>query len=94
MDSFFTESGKKPFDERLIIATTNKWSRHAEESPKDQQINTHRITLNDLRHLGVDWDKANPTEVRFVCERKTPREHQKEALEKFVRASKPPIVAR
>ena len=82
LDSFFTESGKEPFDERLIITTTNKWTRHAEASLKNQQIPTHRLILNDLRHLAVDWDKAAPTEVKFALERKSPREHQEEALEK------------
>ena len=36
IDSFFTASGKKPFTHRIIIATTDHWSEHADDALRDQ----------------------------------------------------------
>jgi predicted helicase len=33
IDSFFTASGKKPFTNRIIISTTDRWGKNAEEAP-------------------------------------------------------------
>src|ERR1039457_5874902 len=38
IDSFFTASGKAPFKRRLIVSTTDKWSKHAEDALNNQQI--------------------------------------------------------
>lgn len=32
IDSFFTASGKAPFTSRMIISTTDKWGRNAEDA--------------------------------------------------------------
>ena len=32
IDSFFTASGKDAFTRRIIVCTTNKWSKHAEDA--------------------------------------------------------------
>ena len=32
IDSFFTASGKKPFTNRVIISTTDKWGKNAEDA--------------------------------------------------------------
>lgn len=37
IDSFFIASGRKPFTQRIIVATTNDWSDNAEEALRDQQ---------------------------------------------------------
>jgi len=36
IDSFFTESGKKPFTHRIIVATTNNWGELAEDALRGQ----------------------------------------------------------
>lgn len=36
IDSFFTVPGRKPLTQRIIVATTNDWSEHAEEALTDQ----------------------------------------------------------
>ena len=47
IDSFFTASGKKwngvGFTNRIIISTTTRWSKHAEDALDDQQIPVQRI---------------------------------------------------
>lgn len=55
IDSFFTESGKAPFNERLIISTTNKWGKNAEAALDKQQIPVARLSVQDLAASPIDW---------------------------------------
>jgi predicted helicase len=63
IDSFFTASGKKfatregekSFSSRLIVSTTDKWSKHAEEALENQQIPVNRLRVQDLADSPVDW---------------------------------------
>ncbi len=91
IDSFFTASGKKynvngefkGFDYRLIISTTDNWSREAEKALENQVIETHRITLENLEDSPVDWsrfDIGNPEDIKLKPKRVL-RPHQKEAVE-------------
>lgn len=57
IDSFFTASGTNLFSKRIIVSTTDKWSKHAEEAIKNQQIPVTRITLYDLENSPIDWSK-------------------------------------
>lgn len=82
IDSFFTASGKRPFVRRLIVDTTGvQWSEHAEEALRDQIVETTRVGLSDLEDSGIDWQAFAATETIQLVSRKTPRQHQKEALE-------------
>ena len=38
IDSFFTASGKHPFTSRLIVSTTDKWTKHAFDALENQRI--------------------------------------------------------
>jgi predicted helicase len=90
IDSFFTASGKKfgtkdgqrQFSHRLIISTTDKWSKHAEEALADQVMPVSRLWFKDLANSPVDWsglDVAHPGELKLQ-KKKTPRPHQDEAI--------------
>ena len=57
IDSFFTASGTDLFSKRMIISTTDKWSKHAEDALKNQQIPVTRITLYDLANSPIDWSQ-------------------------------------
>jgi len=81
IDSFFTASGKKPFVHRLIVATTDKWSHHAEEALVDQQPPVTRITLTDLEESQIDWEQYKTVQKVTLKPKKTLRLHQKNALE-------------
>jgi predicted helicase len=48
LGTFFTLSGKGGFTSRLIISTTDNWSRNAEDALGDQQIPVSRLRLQDL----------------------------------------------
>ncbi|MEU8350595.1 type ISP restriction/modification enzyme [Streptomyces sp. NPDC048845] len=85
IDSFFTASGKGVFTRRMIISTTDKWSVHAEEALDDQQIPVTRIGLPDIANSPVEWHlpaDGIDHEVRMTLrEKKSPRPHQKAAIE-------------
>lgn len=81
IDSFFTASGKKGFSHRLIVATTDRWSRHAEEALESQQPPVSRITLADLEQSQIDWAAYQPTQKVVLKEKKKPRAHQVAAIE-------------
>jgi len=83
IDSFFTASGKEPFKSRILISTTDKWSKHAEEALNNQQIPISRIRVQDLAESPVDWSEftlARPQNIK-LREKKRLRDHQKLALE-------------
>ncbi|MFC9836509.1 DEAD/DEAH box helicase [Rhodococcus sp. NPDC127530] len=84
IDSFFTASGKTPFTSRIIVSTTDKWGKNAEDALEKQQIPAVRISLADLAQAPIDWDLAWPTpgvepELK-VLPKKGLRPHQREAV--------------
>jgi predicted helicase len=92
IDSFFTASGKsfavhgdaKTFTSRIIVSTTDKWSKHADEALENQQIPVTRLTLTDLENSAIDWTKFSlerPDKIQLKP-KKHLRPHQKIALEK------------
>ncbi|WP_239513995.1 type ISP restriction/modification enzyme [Streptosporangium sp. 'caverna'] len=82
IDSFFTASGKSGFSSRLIISTTDKWSKHAEDALRGQQIPVTRLRVQDLDESSVDWSQFN-LDAPEVMERKPKKDlypHQDLAL--------------
>lgn len=80
IDSFFTESGKAPFVRRIIVASTNNWSVHAEAALKDQQPPVSKIDLQALEGSQVDWSRYAPDQKPTLHARKSLLRHQKAAL--------------
>ena len=94
VDTFLATSGRQFHDEkgqvrqftnRLWIATSNNWSKEADEVRKGQTIHFSQITLYDLENEPIDWEAlangAPPKEI--ICNKRELRDHQKEALERF-----------
>ncbi len=79
IDSFFTASGKKPFTHRIIVATTNLWSEHAEDALRDQQPPVTKIDLQALEESQIEWSQFKPKAAPVLKPKKTLRPHQKEA---------------
>ena len=79
IDSFFTASGKKPFAHRIIIATTDNWSEHAEDALRDQQPPVSKIDLHDLENSQIDWNQYQPKAPTVLKSKKQLREHQASA---------------
>lgn len=83
IDSFFTASGKGGFTRRLIISTTEKWNVHAEAALADQQIPVTRVGLVEISQSPVEWHIPSYGHQPDLTLRakKTPRPHQREAVE-------------
>lgn len=84
IDSFFTASGKKPFTRRIIVATTNHWSDHAEDALYDQQPPVSKIDLTALEESQIDWSEYQPKATPVIKAKKQLRDHQKNALNAVV----------
>ncbi len=86
IDSFFTASGKKPFTNRIIISTTDRWGKNAEEALEDQTLPVQRIGLAEIADSPISWDIAWPQEGLRIelaeALRHEPRQHQAQAIAK------------
>lgn len=80
IDSFFTASGKAPFSHRIIVATTNNWSEHAEDALQGQQPPVSKVDLQALEDSQIDWAKYQPNQAVALKAKKQLREHQQTAL--------------
>lgn len=84
IDSFFTAAGKSEFSYGLIVSTTDKWSKHAEDALKDQSKLINRLRFQDLADSVIDWstfDLDQPEEMERK-DKKRPRPHQRTAINK------------
>lgn len=94
IDSFFTASGKKfpttegekSFSNRMIVCTTDKWSKHAEDALADQTIPVTRLWFKDLAESPIDWSQFSLSRLQDIRlkKKKDLREHQNEAIERVV----------
>jgi len=90
IDSFFTASGKAPFTSRIIVSTTDKWSNHAEEALRNQQIAVTRLRVQDLEDSPIDWGQFSlkrPQDIKLKAKKRL-RPHQKTALNKVIEGFK------
>lgn len=83
--SFQDEQGMtRHFSLMLWIDTKSSWSRNAEKVTRNQSIPFQRLGYYDLRDAEVDWDALadglEGAEARPAA-KKTPREHQVEAIQ-------------
>ena len=86
IDSFFTALGKAPFTSGIIISTTDRWGKNAEDALNDQSKPVQRIGLDVLAESPIDWqvewaDDDFTVGVEQVA-RHEPREHQQIAIDK------------
>ena len=58
----------------MIVSTTDKWSKHAEEALEDQTIPVTRLQFKDLADSPIDWSKfslANVKDIRLKPKKKS-----------------------
>ncbi|HXB66645.1 MAG TPA: type ISP restriction/modification enzyme [Candidatus Acidoferrales bacterium] len=86
IDSFFTASGKAPFTSRIIVSTTDNWSKHAEDALLNQRIPVIRMGVQDLANSPVDWSNysLNRPQPITLQKKKELRPHQTIAREKVI----------
>ena len=86
IDSFISNSGKKPFTHRLWVDTTGReWSKNAEEMLDGQHLPIQRVGLSDFRSSNIDWSTYEitaPENAPALYEKKQLRPHQHLAVTK------------
>ena len=89
VDKFLSESGRKTFAYRMLIATTDLIDRTGERTIQQQEKRSSFFRLNDLRAAAVDWP-ASPAKLRPTKRRKPakPRPHQAEAIRDVLKGFK------
>lgn len=82
IDSFFTASGKSQFTSCIIVSTTDRWGKNAEDALRNQSKPVSRLRVEDLDQSPVDWSKFDPNRPQDLGlrARKRPREHQRNAI--------------
>lgn len=90
IDSFFTASGKKfatkdgerSFAHRIVVSTTDKWSKHAEDAMANQTIPVSRLWFKDLADSPIDWGQFSLSNIKDIKLKKVreARPHQTEAI--------------
>lgn len=87
IDSFFTELGKEPFTNGMIVTTARNWSKHAEAALQDQSKPIQRVDLNNIAESRIDWEAFNPKEPDALTRSagKEPRKYQREAIDDVVK---------
>lgn len=87
IDSFLNEVGKKFYAKGIIITTTDKWGKNAEDALAGRDKIITRISLAQLQESTIDWSEFSfsaPEKVK-VQSKKTPRPHQVPAIEDVVK---------
>ncbi|MBR0584732.1 DEAD/DEAH box helicase [Bacillus altitudinis MN12] len=81
IDSFLGELGRSYFSSGIIVSSTDKWGKNAEQALADRE-DVIRIGLSDLRNSQIDWNQfsfANPKEVTIRTAKKV-RKYQRDAI--------------
>lgn len=83
IDSFFTASGKSAFTSCMIVSTTDKWGKNAEDALRHQSKPVTRLRVQDLDASPIDWSKFDAKHPQRLALRKRNviREHQSIALQ-------------
>lgn len=82
LGTFYTSSGKDGYVKRIVVTTSNQWTRNAEEALKNQQIPVQRILLHDMEQSQISWGAFDLTENygSVPIAQKELRPHQIDAL--------------
>lgn len=84
IDSFIAASGRGPFTHRIIVSTTDKWSKNAEKMLEEQRFPVQRMGLQNFRDSNIDWstyslDESDEQQVGHKPHKEL-REHQDRAI--------------
>ncbi len=94
VSSFLADSGKvfqidgteRTFAYRLIVSTTEKWGRNAEDVTLDQSVPVGTLYLNELADSPVDWSafSIDQPQRMVLRQKKSLRDHQNEAIDAVI----------
>lgn len=99
IDSFLSASSRRPFTHRVLVSTTSKWSKNAEEMLDSQLMPVQRIGLSQMEESNIDWSTFNfdrPEQDVETAQKKSllPHQHKavKETLEGFEDADRGKLI--
>ncbi|MCM0614430.1 DEAD/DEAH box helicase family protein [Paenarthrobacter sp. TYUT067] len=83
IDSFFTAVGKSDFSYGMVVSTTDKWSKHAEDALEGQSKPMTRLRFADLADSTIDWSafSVDAPEQMKQLGGKEPRKYQRQAID-------------
>ncbi|WP_194421468.1 DEAD/DEAH box helicase [Microbacterium abyssi] len=92
LDSFLSASGKMTVDYipefagRLVISTSDKWGKNAEDAISGQSIPIERLRVQDLDDSSIDWSQFVWNEPAKLEKKrlKTPFDYQRTAIDDVV----------
>src|SRR5207247_1202178 len=86
IDSFFTAAGRHPFTSCMIVSTTDRWGKSAEDA-LNQSKPVVRLSSHDLDISPIDWTKFDARRPQLLgrLARKQLRAHQRAALADVVK---------
>jgi predicted helicase len=90
IDSFFTEMGKRKYSDGIIVSTTDRWGKNAEDALDNRDKPVVRLSLSDLRNSKVNWEDYSldrPSLMQIKSD-KQPRSYQRKAIEATVKGFK------
>lgn len=87
IDSFLNEVGKKYYSKGIIITSTDRWGKNAEDALTGRDKVITRISLTQLKDSTIDWSEFNysASENVKMQSKKTPRPHQIPAIDSVVK---------
>nr|WP_255508438.1 type ISP restriction/modification enzyme [Exiguobacterium sp. Helios] len=90
IDSFLNEVGKTYYSWGIIVASTDKWSKNANDALEGRDKKITRISLSQLQDSQIDWSSFSykSPETTATQPKKTPRNHQIPAITSVVNGFK------
>ncbi|MEM7625870.1 MAG: type ISP restriction/modification enzyme [Planctomycetota bacterium] len=90
IDSFFTAMGREQFTSGMIVSTTDKWGKNADDALNHQTKPVTRLSAHDLEASPIDWsrfDQKRPQDLDTLPKHQ-PRPHQKAAIKDVINGLK------
>lgn len=86
IDSFFTAMGRTQFTSGLIVSTTDKWGKNADDALQHQTKPVNRISVHDLEVSPIDWSRFDAKRPQDLDRKPKhqPRPHQVDAIDDVV----------
>lgn len=86
IDSFFTAMGREQFTSGMIVSTTDKWGKNADDALHHQSKPVNRISVHDLEASPIDWSRFDARRPDTLDRKPIyqPRPHQQEAIKDVI----------
>ena len=81
-DSFFTAMWREQFTSGMIVSTTDKWGKNADDALNHQTKPVTRLSIHDLEASPIDWSRFDARQPQQLdrLPKHQPRPHQQEAI--------------